>query len=179
MGRSNAGKSSFINALVGRRQLARTSARPGKTRRLHFYRLEDAIYLVDLPGFGYAAVGKRERATWRPMVEAYLRAAREPLRGALIVADVRRGAEREEIELLEWLDVDGIAAKLVLTKRDRVRASQLPAVLRRATDDIEIEADDVVAVSSTKGTALGTVAAWILDWTGFALTRPDGSPLLR
>ncbi len=175
MGRSNAGKSSFINALTGRRQLARTSGRPGKTRRLHFYRLDDAAYLVDLPGYGYAAVAKSERATWRPMVEAYLRGSREPIRGAILVADLRRGVEREELELLRWLDSEGIPGKLVFTKRDRVRPGQVAAHLRRATDNIEIAPGDVIAVSSTKGTALGTVATWIHGWTGLQLTRPDGS----
>ena len=73
LGRSNVGKSTLINALVGRKKLARTSARPGKTRRIHFYRLDRRAYLVDLPGYGWAAVARAERAAWRPLVEAYLR----------------------------------------------------------------------------------------------------------
>ena len=177
IGRSNVGKSSFINALVGRRKLARTSSTPGKTRRIHFYRLEDDMYLVDLPGFGYAAVAKSERASWRPMVEGYLRGSRVPLRGVILLVDLRRGPEREEIELLEWLGAEGIASKLVFTKADKLKKSQLARALRERSADVEIAAGDITPVSSTKGTGLSQVARWIEEWTAFRLTRPDGKPL--
>jgi len=177
LGRSNVGKSSFINALLGRKKLARTSRTPGKTRRVHFYRIDDAMYLVDLPGFGYAAVGRAERASWRPMVEEYLRGSRAPLRGAILLVDVRRGPQREEVELLEWLDHQEIPAKLVLTKRDKLKANQLAKQRKATTSAVEIAPEDVTAVSSTKRTGLDVIARWILAWTGFALQRPDGGAL--
>jgi GTP-binding protein len=177
LGRSNVGKSSFINALLGRKKLARTSRTPGKTRRVHFYRIDDAMYLVDLPGYGYAAVGREERASWRPMVEAYLRGDRAPLVGAILLVDLRRGCQREEIELLEWLDHEQIPSKLVFTKRDKLKPSQLPRRLAAASAQLEIAEADVAAVSSTRRTGLDLIARWIRAWTGFALQRPDGGDL--
>ncbi len=118
LGRSNVGKSSFINRLVGRRQLARTSSTPGKTRRIHFYRLEQSVYLVDLPGFGYAAVSRVEQRAWRPLVESYLRGSRAALRGCVLLVDVRRGPQQEERELLDWLAAERIPTRLALTKAE-------------------------------------------------------------
>lgn len=177
LGRSNSGKSSFINALCGRRRLARTSGRPGKTRRVHFYRVADAIYLVDLPGYGYAAVARSERRSWRPMVEQYLQPSRKPLRGALLVADVRRGSEAEEQELLAWLAEQGIPARLVLTKCDKVKASRLASLVQRAAGSSGVAEQEVLVVSSTRKSALDLVAAVIREWTGFSLQRPEGGPL--
>jgi len=177
IGRSNVGKSSFVNALTGRRKLARTSARPGKTRRIHFYRLEDAMYLVDLPGYGYAAVAKSERASWRPMVEGYLRGTRVALRGVILLGDLRRGVEVEELELLEFLDSEGVPVKLVWTKADKLKRSQLARAQREGLAGVTILPADTTPVSSTHGTGLGVVAAWIEAWTGFRLLRPDGRPL--
>lgn len=177
LGRSNSGKSSFINALCGRRRLARTSGRPGKTRRVHFYRVADAIYLVDLPGYGYAAVARSERGSWRPMVEQYLQPSRKPLRGALLVADVRRGSEAEEQELLAWLAEQGIPARLVLTKCDKVKASRLASLVQRAAGSSGVAEQEVLVVSSTRKSALDLVAAVIREWTGFSLQRPEGGPL--
>ena len=176
-GRSNVGKSSFINALLGRRRLARISRTPGRTRRIHFYRVDDAMYLVDLPGYGYAAVAREERGSWRPLVESYLRGTRTPLRGVIVLVDARRGPEGEERDLLAWLAREGIPAKLVFTKRDKLKASRLAQVLRRASEEEGLAQAPVLAVSSTSRAGLAGVAAWILDCTGFALVGPDGRAL--
>lgn len=177
IGRSNVGKSAFINALAGRKRMARTSGTPGKTRRIHFYRLEDAMYLVDLPGYGYAAVSKAERASWRPMVEGYLRGSRVPLRGVVLLVDVRRGPESEELALLEWLRAEGIPARMVCTKCDKLKPTELARQLRTVREPTDLPADQVTAVSSTRGTGLSSVARTIHEWTGFELQRPDGGPL--
>lgn len=177
LGRSNVGKSSFINALVGRKRLARTSGRPGKTRRIHFFRIEDALYLVDLPGFGYAAVSRAERRSWRPMAEAYLRASRAPLVGAIVLVDVRRGLETEERGLFEWLGGERIEPALVLTKSDKL--SHAKAASRLAAETSGLGADRVALASSRTGRGLATVAVWIRDWTGLVLRRPDGTPLVE
>jgi GTP-binding protein len=177
LGRSNVGKSSFINALLGRRSLARTSARPGKTRRIHFYRVGEAFYLVDMPGYGWAAVARSERRSWRRLAEAYLRGARRELRGAILLVDVRRGLEEEEHQLLEWLAHERIPAALAFTKSDKLAASRLKVRLGSLAEQVGLPAERVCAVSSRSGAGLAEVAHWVHDWTGTVLRRPDGSPL--
>jgi GTP-binding protein len=137
-GRSNVGKSSLLNALVGVPGLARTSNTPGRTRLVNWFRVEPpqgrAVAFVDLPGYGYAKVAKSERAAWRPLVEAYL-ARREVLRCVLVLIDARRGAEEEEGELLDYLARSEIAAQVLLTKSDKLaKAKRKPAAaaVRRA-----------------------------------------------
>jgi GTP-binding protein len=130
-GRSNVGKSSLLNALVGVPALARTSNTPGRTRLVNWFRVEPPhgkpLAFVDLPGYGYARVSKSERAAWRPLVEAYL-GRREVLRAVLLLVDARRGAEGEEQELLEYLAGAQVPAQVVLTKVDKLaKAKRKPA----------------------------------------------------
>lgn len=177
VGRSNVGKSTLINALTGRRKLARVAAAPGKTRRVHFYRLGRAMYLVDLPGYGYAAVSRSERSSWKPMVESYLRGTRQPLRGVLLLIDVRRQLEREETALIEWLADENVAVRLVLTKGDKVSAAvsaERRRALARAPETAGLE---VTSVSARNATGLSTLGGWIEEWAGLVLRRPDGTPL--
>ncbi len=176
LGRSNVGKSSVINALTGRRGLARTSRTPGKTRRIHFYRLEDKAYLVDLPGFGYARVAKVERRAWKPLVEAYLRGRRRVLRGCILLIDARRGAQTEELELLDWLRVEGIAVRVALTKTDKLKPAELARCLRETRVELALAEEEMAAVSGRTGAGLNAPAGWIQAWTGLSLRRPDGTP---
>ena len=122
-GRSNVGKSSLINKLVGVPKLARTSSTPGRTRLINWFRIVPRkgapLFFVDLPGYGYAKVPKSMRASWRPLIEAYL-ADRAPLRALVLLVDARRGAEDEEQELCEWLQEQGLPVLLALTKIDKL-----------------------------------------------------------
>jgi GTP-binding protein len=137
-GRSNVGKSSVINALVGVRGLARTSRSPGRTRLLNWFRVEpregEPLAFVDLPGYGYAKVARSRRAAWRPLVEAYL-ANRAALRAVVVIADPRRGAEPEEADLVSWLTEAGVATIAVLTKIDKlVKSKRKPAAIAYRRD---------------------------------------------
>jgi len=136
LGRSNVGKSSLLNKLVGRKKLARTSSTPGKTRLVHFFearRREDSLLLVDLPGYGYAKVSQQERRTWKKRVEGYL-AGREPLKVAVLLQDVRRDPRADELDLLAWLGEHGVPVLVGVTKCDKLggtrRAARLDAIGR-------------------------------------------------
>ncbi len=177
LGRSNVGKSTLINRLVGRKGLARTSGTPGRTRRVHFYSVEGRMYLVDLPGFGYAAASREERRAFAPLVESYLSGQRAALRGALLLVDARRGAQDEERDLVAWLASEGIDARAVLTKCDKLGRSELERARRELARELALDPARVAAVSAKSGTGLGALAAWLLEWSGVEFRRPDGAPL--
>ena len=123
LGRSNVGKSSLLNALVQRKQLARTSSTPGKTRMIHFFEVDvdsQALMLVDLPGYGWARGSRKERESWQSLVEGYLE-DREALRTAILLQDLRRDFSEDETLLLDWLAERGIEALVVLTKGDKLK----------------------------------------------------------
>jgi GTP-binding protein len=126
-GRSNVGKSSLINSLVAVDGLAKTSNTPGRTRLVNWFEVETAkgkrLSFVDLPGYGYAKVPRAMRDSWRPMVESYL-TERTTLRGVILLIDCRREAQREEVELCEWLHDAGIEPVLVVTKIDKLPKSK-------------------------------------------------------
>ena len=176
LGRSNVGKSTLINRLVGRKGLARTSSTPGRTRRIHFYRLEERAYLVDLPGFGYASGSKRERAEFAPLVESYLSGARASLRGALMLVDVRRGAQDSERELAAFLAARQIDARAALTKCDKLGRADVERARRELAAALKLPLEHVAAVSADKGTGLAPLAAWLLEWSGLEFRRADGAP---
>jgi len=134
-GRSNVGKSSLINRMVGRRKLVRTSSTPGCTRALNLFRIEfgdGVLDLVDLPGYGYAKRSKTERKAWGPMIENFLQ-HRVGLRCVVVIIDVRRGLQEEDTQLLEFLGAIGCDAVLVATKIDKLpRNKRKPALEKLA-----------------------------------------------
>ena len=137
LGRSNVGKSSLLNALAGRRALARTSSTPGKTRLVHFFevtrdttdRARRRVLLVDLPGYGWAKVAKTERAAWQKLIESYLE-GRAPLRLAILLHDVRRDPTEDEHLLLAWLAERSVATHVAVTKCDKEKPMRRAARLR-------------------------------------------------
>jgi GTP-binding protein len=130
-GRSNVGKSSLINTLVNRKKLVLTSSTPGKTRLINFFRINENLMLVDLPGYGYARVSEAERKTWAPMIERYL-SKRPCLKGVVALLDIRREPGPEDRQLLDWLGRRRIPRILVATKSDKLsktdQAKQLTAI---------------------------------------------------
>ncbi|MGX6961811.1 ribosome biogenesis GTP-binding protein YihA/YsxC [Vagococcus xieshaowenii] len=118
-GRSNVGKSSFINTLINRKNLARTSSKPGKTQTLNFYLIENKFHFVDVPGYGYAKVSKTEKAKWGPMIETYF-TQREELRAGIVVVDSRHAPSKEDIQMYEFLKYYDIPTIVVATKIDKI-----------------------------------------------------------
>jgi GTP-binding protein len=151
-GRSNVGKSSLINALAGAPGLARTSNTPGRTRLLNWFRIEPqkgpAFVLVDLPGFGYARVSKTMRASWRPLVEAYVQ-GREVLRAVILLVDARRGAEEEEQDLVAWLADLGVPVQVVLTKADKLPKSKRKPASGGVRRELGLPRDPIVSSAET------------------------------
>src|SRR5258706_11845978 len=124
VGRSNVGKSSLINALANRRQLAKVSNTPGRTQLLNMFTLPNEATVVDLPGYGYAAVPGREKATWQAMIEGYL-VEREPLLLVFVLVDGEIGPTKLDLQMLAWLQANEVPYQIVATKLDKVKPSKL------------------------------------------------------
>jgi GTP-binding protein len=124
LGRSNVGKSSLINALVGHKGLAFTSNTPGRTQTINFYRINGSLYFVDLPGYGYARVPKQLAAEWRELAESYL-LARKTLDLSLLILDTRRGWMDPDLQLKEWLELHNRRYQVIATKTDKLNQSEL------------------------------------------------------
>lgn len=159
LGRSNVGKSSLLNRLVARKQLARTSGTPGKTRLLHFYHVRRTgpdVLLVDLPGYGYAKVPRKERHKWQQLIEGYLE-AREPLRAAVLLQDIRRDPQDDETLFVEWLHARQIPVLLAITKLDKLKKSQQAARVRELTEALPVQRDWAIATSARSGAGIDTL----------------------
>ncbi len=157
LGRSNVGKSSLLNRLVARKQLARISRTPGKTRLLHFYRVEcpgRELLLVDLPGYGYAKTAKSERASWKGLIEGYLE-GRQALRAAVLLQDLRRDPSQDETLLLDWLAEREIPTLVALTKIDKLKPNKRAARLSTVGSGLPVQADWVIPTSARTGTGIG------------------------
>ncbi|MGD9763937.1 MAG: ribosome biogenesis GTP-binding protein YihA/YsxC [Candidatus Binatia bacterium] len=152
-GRSNVGKSSLFNRVVGHRGLARVSKTPGRTQQINFFDVDQRVVLADLPGYGFARVPLAEKARWRVLVEGYL-TRRRVLRGVLVLVDVRRGLEPEDAQLLDFLAAHALPARVVATKIDKIgRGARLAALARLAAS-----APAPIGFSSVTGE--GTDAVW-------------------
>jgi GTP-binding protein len=165
-GRSNVGKSALINCLTGRRGLARASATPGRTRQLNFFLVNERFVLVDLPGYGFAVGPERERRAWKPLVETYLR-ERPVLCGVAIVVDARRGLEREEEELLSFLEHAGRPAAVVATKLDKLARNPARTALARIAEQTPAGML-VVGFSALTGEGRDDVWRVLRDWVELA-----------
>jgi GTP-binding protein len=165
LGRSNVGKSSLLNALVGRKQLARTSSTPGKTRLIHFFRVvvggED-LALVDLPGYGWAKVSRRERKSWGKLIEGYLE-NRDPLRLAILLQDLRRDFSEDETLLLDWLEQRGVAWQVVITKADKLKPMRRAKRIRELVAQLGRPGPKAIATSSQSHQGLDELWGAILE----------------
>lgn len=174
-GRSNVGKSSLINTLVNRKNLVKTSQTPGKTRLINFFAINDRFFFVDLPGYGYAKVSKKERSQWGPMVESYL-TERENLKGVVILQDIRREPETEERDLVGFLNQVGLPFIYVLTKADKLSKNKQFARKKQLRERFSLQDDDFVVFSAK--TAQGKDRTWdnILRLLEIPRSQPDSPP---
>jgi GTP-binding protein len=153
VGRSNVGKSSLVNALTGRKTLARVSQTPGATRQINFFDLGRKLMLADLPGYGFAKVSKTEAAAWQEMIFAYLR-GRSVLRRALVLIDARHPIKDSDRQVLSLLNQAAVSTLIVLTKFDAVPAGDRPAALAEAEAEARrhtVALEEVIATSAEGG----------------------------
>jgi GTP-binding protein len=161
VGRSNVGKSSVINALANRKQLARVSNTPGRTQLINVFGLPDGSTVVDLPGYGYAAVPTREKAKWQPMIEGYL-LGRDSLRALFVLVDGEIGPTKLDQQMLVWVREQGLVAIVVATKADKVKPSRLAGREQQVAAGCALEPRDVFWVSATKGTGIERLRSHVL-----------------
>lgn len=162
VGRSNVGKSSLLNALANRRQLAKVSNTPGRTQMINLFSLPTGGTLVDLPGYGYAAVPGREKAGWQQMIEGYL-LHREGLELVLVLVDGEIGPTKLDVQMLAWLQGYEVPHTVVATKLDKVRPSKLATRRKELARGCGLDEGDIMWVSSSKGTGIEKLQQHLLD----------------
>ena len=142
-GKSNVGKSSLINALMNRKSLARTSSQPGKTQTINFYNINDALYFVDLPGYGYAKAGEEIKAKWGKMVENYLHRSRR-LQAVFLLVDIRHEPSGNDKMMYEWIVHQGFSPVIIATKLDKIKKSQVSKNVRIIREGLGMKKDGIL-----------------------------------
>ncbi|MGN0365894.1 MAG: ribosome biogenesis GTP-binding protein YihA/YsxC [Suilimivivens sp.] len=142
-GKSNVGKSSLINGLMNRKALARTSAQPGKTQTINFYNVNDQMYLVDLPGYGYAKVSEQEKAKWGKMIENYLHKSKQ-LKAVFLLIDIRHEPSGNDRMMYEWILNQGFEPIIIATKLDKINRSQIQRHIKMIKDGLKVVKNTIV-----------------------------------
>ena len=137
-GKSNVGKSSLINALMNRKALARTSAQPGKTQTINFYNINDAMYLVDLPGYGYAKASEEVKAKWGKMIENYLHTSKQ-LKAVFLLIDIRHDPSANDRMMYEWMVYQGFAPIIIATTLDKIKRSQIQKNVKAIREGLNVQ----------------------------------------
>lgn len=157
-GRSNVGKSSFINKLIGRKSMARISSKPGKTQTLNFYKIEEDLFFVDVPGYGYAKVSKSEREAWGKMIETYI-TGREQLRAVIQIVDLRHPPSKDDQMMYDFMKHYNIPCIIIATKADKIPKGKWDKHKKIVREGLDMEKGDPLIVFSSE-TGLGLEAAW-------------------
>ena len=150
-GRSNVGKSSFINKMINRKNLARTSSKPGKTQTLNFYLINEMLHFVDVPGYGFAKVSKTEREAWGRMIETYL-TSREQLRAVLLIIDLRHPPSKDDVMMYNFLKHYEIPVVVIATKADKIPKGKWQKHVKVVKETLDLQqGDEVITFSSETG----------------------------
>lgn len=175
-GRSNVGKSSLINRMINRKNLARTSSTPGKTQHLNYYRVNDRLYFVDVPGYGYAKVSKSQREVWGKMIEKYLQ-ERETLKLVLQIIDLRHPPTKDDELMYDWLKAYELPVCVVATKADKVPKSRWQKHLKIIKEALVLRAGDpLILFSAEEGIGKDELWAQIKRYAGLAEETEAKSP---
>ena len=142
-GKSNVGKSSLINALMNRKSLARTSSQPGKTQTINFYNINNELYFVDLPGYGYARVSKDVKEKWGSMIEKYLRRSKQ-LKAVFLLVDIRHEPSSNDVEMYKWIVGNGYDPIIIATKLDKINRSQVGKNVKIIKEKLKVGKDTLV-----------------------------------
>ncbi len=142
-GKSNVGKSSLINGLMNRKSLARTSSQPGKTQTINFYHINNSLYFVDLPGYGYAKVPLAEKERWGKMIEGYLKSSKQ-LKGVFLLVDIRHEPSKNDKTMYEWILYNGYRPIVIATKLDKLNRSQVPKHVKMLRTGLGMEKQDIL-----------------------------------
>ncbi len=157
-GKSNVGKSSMINALMNRKSYARTSSQPGKTQTINYYNINDAMYLVDLPGYGYANANEAVKAKWGKMVEKYLRTSKQ-LKQVFLLIDIRHDPSANDKMMYDWIVANGYHPVIVATKLDKIKRSQVQKQVKAVRNGLGLGKDDILIPFSSQ-TKQGLDTLW-------------------
>ena len=157
-GRSNVGKSSFINKMLNRKGLARISSKPGKTQTLNFYLINEILHFVDVPGYGYAKVSKSERAAWGRMIETYF-TSREQLKAAVLIVDLRHPPTQDDVMMYDFLKHYGISCVIIATKADKIPRGKWQKHLKVTKETLDLDENDQIVLFSSE-TGEGKDKAW-------------------
>ena len=148
-GKSNVGKSSLINALMNRKSLARTSAQPGKTQTINFYNINDEMYFVDLPGYGYAKVSQSEKEKWGKMIEKYLHNSKV-LQAVFLLIDIRHEPSANDKQMYDWIMSNGFHPIIIATKLDKIKRSQIQKQVKLIKQGLGVDADTIIIPFSSE-----------------------------
>ena len=159
-GKSNVGKSSLINALMNRKAYARTSAQPGKTQTINFYNINDALYYVDLPGYGYAKVSQTEKEKWGKMIERYLHKSKQ-IHQVFLLVDIRHEPGANDKQMYEWIVYNGYRPVIIATKLDKINRSQIQKHVKMIRTGLGLQKDDILIPFSSE-TKQGREEVWAL-----------------
>ena len=169
-GKSNVGKSSLINGLMNRKALARTSAQPGKTQTINFYNINEAMYLVDLPGYGYAKVSAAEKEKWGKMIENYLHTSKK-LQAVFLLIDIRHDPSANDKMMYDWMVYQGFTPIIIATKLDKIKRSQIQKNVKAIREGLNVQPGTMIIPFSAE-TKQGRDEIWeLID--SFVLPQED------